>query len=59
MENTISYIHTISEKYDYDENTPDFMKIGCTFYEVTRHFNPEGKQSVLKQFMTLLLNGNQ
>ena len=59
MENTLSFIQTISEKYDDDENTPDFMKIGSTFYEVTTHFNPDGKQSVLKQFMTLLLNGNR
>ena len=31
------------------------MKIGGTTYEVHRHFNPNGKQSVLEQFRTLIL----
>lgn len=30
------------------------MKIGNTTYEVHTHFNPEGKQSVLEQFRTLI-----
>lgn len=31
------------------------MQIGNTTYEVHTHFNPEGKQSVLEQFKTLIL----
>lgn len=31
------------------------MKLGGTTYEVTTHFNPSGKQSVLEQFKELLL----
>ncbi len=36
------------------ENTFE-MQIGNTTYEVHTHFNPEGKQSVLEQFRTLIL----
>ena len=31
------------------------MKIGSTTYEVSTHFSTEGKQSVLEQFMALVL----
>ena len=34
------------------------MKIGGTTYEVSTHFSTEGKQSVLEQFMALLLNNH-
>ena len=34
------------------------MKIGGTTYEVSTHFNTEGKQSVLEQFMALLLSNH-
>lgn len=34
------------------------LKIGGTTYEVHRHFNPNGKQSVLEQFRTLILSEN-
>ena len=34
------------------------MKIGGTAYEVSTHFSTEGKQSVLEQFMALLLNNH-
>ena len=30
------------------------MTIGGTTYEVTTHFNPNGRESVLWQFVTLL-----
>lgn len=30
------------------------MKIGGTIYDVTTHFNPDGKQTVLDQFTELL-----
>ena len=36
--------------------SPDFsMKIGGTVYEVTTHFDADGKETVLKQFRDLLL----
>ena len=31
------------------------MQIGGTVYEVTTHFNTEGKETVLRQFRDLLL----
>lgn len=34
------------------------LKIGGTTYEVHRHFNPNGKQSVLEQFRALILSEN-
>ena len=34
------------------------MKIGGTTYEVSTHFSTEGKQSVLEQFMALLLSNH-
>lgn len=34
------------------------MKIGRTIYEVTTHFNPDGKQTVLEQFAELLKRRN-
>lgn len=34
------------------------MKIGGTIYEVTTHFNPDGKQTVLEQFAELLKRRN-
>lgn len=32
------------------------MNIGGTIYEVNTHFSTEGRQSVLEQFMELILN---
>ena len=32
------------------------MKMGGTTYEVTSHFNTEGRQSVLQQFKDLILS---
>lgn len=34
--------------------TPTVTKIGRTYYEVTSHFDTEGKETVLQQFMELL-----
>lgn len=34
------------------------MKIGGTIYDVTTHFNPNGKQTVLDQFTELLKRKN-
>ena len=31
------------------------LKVGGTTYEVSTHFDAEGRQSVLEQFMALLL----
>ena len=44
---------------EYMEYMPNFeLKIGGTIYEVTTHFDPEGRQSVLEQFMELLRRAN-
>ena len=32
------------------------LKIGGTTYEVNTHFSTEGRQSVLEQFMALIMN---
>jgi len=32
------------------------LKIGGTTFEVNTHFSTEGKQSVLEQFMALIMN---
>ena len=40
----------------YSDNNNQFsMKVGGTFFDVTTHFNAEGKQSVLEQFKSLIL----
>jgi hypothetical protein len=42
----------------FDETDNSFtIKLCGTTYEVTTHFNPNGKQSVLQQFMELLKSG--
>ena len=40
--------------YESPENTPFTVKIGGTTYEVSTHFNLDGKENVLEQFMELL-----
>lgn len=40
--------------YETPENTSFIVKIGGTIYEVSTHFNLEGKENVLEQFMELL-----
>ena len=43
----------------FNPKPSDFtMKIGGTTYEVTSHFNTEGRQSVLQQFRDLILSEN-
>ncbi len=34
--------------------TTTITKVGRTYYEVTSHFDTEGKETVLQQFMELL-----
>ena len=42
--------------YYYSPDNDSFsMKIGGTVYEVTTHFNTEGKETVLQQFQDMLL----
>lgn len=41
--------------YQSPDNESFSMKIGGTVYEVTTHFNTEGKETVLRQFRDLLL----
>ena len=40
--------------YESPENTPFTVKISGTTYEVSTHFNLDGKENVLEQFMELL-----
>ncbi len=40
----------------FDNNLNYTLKIGGTTYEVTSHFNTEGKQSILEQFKNLILS---
>jgi hypothetical protein len=58
MNNIINYSN-ISSKYVPHFISPDeetiTTKIGGTVYEITSHFNTKGSESVLKQFMDLLL----
>ena len=49
--NTIS----IFAPYYETDNMPFVMKIGGTTYEVTTHFNAQGKETVLQQFKDLLI----
>lgn len=59
MENIIQNRSTIdfSPTALYAEDDNKFsLKIGGTFFEVTTHFNTEGKQSVLEQFKNLILS---
>lgn len=44
--------------YAGDQEDTFSMKIGGTTYDVTTHFNPNGKQSVLEQFKELLLKND-
>ena len=41
--------------FNQPNNDSFSVKIGGTVYEVTTHFNTEGKETVLKQFRDLLL----
>ena len=42
--------------YFYSPDNDSFsMKIGGTIYEVTTHFDTDGRETVLKQFRDLLL----
>ena len=42
--------------YENPNGTTTLYKIGGTTYEVTVHFNPEGRETVLDQFKDLILN---
>ena len=53
MEENKTYLFAPSELLS-GEGTFE-MKVGGTTYEVSTHFDAEGRQSVLEQFMALLL----
>lgn len=59
MENVIQNKPTIDLSpvalYANDDNKFS-VKIGGTFFEVTTHFNTDGKQTVLEQFKNLILS---
>ena len=42
--------------YENPDGTTTLYKIGGTTYEVTVHFNPEGRETVFDQFKDLILN---
>jgi len=56
-------LRTICPTFEYAPELSDGasfeIKIAGTTYEVTTHFNPEGRQSVLEQFRDLLLRENR
>ena len=51
-----SNISLLAPYYDSPESTPFTVKIGGTTYEVSTHFNPQGKQCVMEQFKELILS---
>lgn len=64
MNNTTS-INTANmpKIYDFTAALPEqsnsfSLKIGRTTYEVTTHFNDDGRKSVLQQFEQLILESN-
>ena len=46
---------SIYAQYFEKNDKPFFMKIGNTTYEVSTHFNPNGRENVLQQFQKLIL----
>ena len=46
--------NSIYASYFEKNDEPFFMKIGNTTYEVSTHFNPNGRENVLQQFEDLL-----
>ena len=56
--NIIPHPPTLSEDVFVNADNTFSMKIGGTIYDVTTHFNPVGKQTVLEQFAELLKRKN-
>ena len=56
--NITPYPLTLSEDVFVRAENTFSMKIGGTIYDVTTHFNPDGKQTVLEQFAELLKRKN-
>ena len=46
---------SIYAPYFEKNDEPFFMKIGNTTYEVSTHFNSNGRENVLQQFQKLIL----
>ena len=59
MDNSLIISPLVLDSANESIAEPFTMNIGGTEYEVTSRFNAEGKLSVLRQFMTLLLNHDQ
>ncbi|MFQ9981065.1 MAG: transposon-encoded TnpW family protein [Finegoldia magna] len=55
MDNKI--VSTFAPYYEVNDNA-FITKIGNTTYEVSTHFNTQGKETVLEQFKDLLLELN-
>lgn len=54
MNNENNKIKSIFAPYSEISTEPFIYKIGGTTYEVTTHFDTEGKETVLEQFEMLL-----
>lgn len=48
----------MSKDFEGTDRNAFSLKIGGTCFEISTHFNPKGKQSVLDQFKTLILAKN-
>lgn len=55
MDNKVIPLGSYVPYFRSPDNDSFSMKIGGTVYDVTTHFNTEGKGTVLKQFRDLLL----
>lgn len=60
MDNEKEYESTLdlspAALYADDGDNTFSVKIGGTFFDVTTHFNADGKQTVLEQFKNLILS---
>lgn len=55
MKNEIIDLANYAPYFRLPENEGFSMRIGGTVYEITTHFDTEGKESVLQQFRDLIL----
>lgn len=55
MDNKVIPLGSFVPYFRSSDNDSFSMKIGGMVYDVTTHFNAEGKETVLKQFRDLLL----
>lgn len=51
-------MNNIFAPYYEQDNTPYFIKIGGTTYEVKTYFNTCGRENILQQFKDLIMKSN-